>query len=376
MIKIDLNLQKDYISGSKTSISKDVLENSSIFMKSLLKDTKDIKYYNNCSEDLKKDYDFVYFLISTFSTKRLFVEKVINNYIDNYDGKEDEFSIFSIAILGAKVLKDRYNATCERCMEICDKLYNRTMLSVFTKSRIREVSYLGSADHGFKDISYLYNDYDNIMQFFAYDYIINIFDHSKLDMEADLHRKFKNKKELEMYGVNNYLLNHIKSYDSSLFDYVVLNKGLLKELIDKVSKYVKVWDSYEEYIDQRKYAMLFEKVHTYMDDQDNMYAKLDELDIICYIASLDSTKQYLSHNFYRYVARSMIESLDVNYIRKIISSSVVDASNYFAIKKIFNDTIYDENDNEASIDNYLNVPFRRCKIIKVDFNIAKDVDKE
>ena len=123
MIKIDLNLKKDYISGSKTSISKDVLENSSIFMKSLLKDTKDIKYYNNCSEDLKKDYDFVYFLISTFSTKRLFVEKVINNYIDNYDGKEDEFSIFSIAILGAKVLKDRYNATCERCMEICDKLY-------------------------------------------------------------------------------------------------------------------------------------------------------------------------------------------------------------------------------------------------------------
>ena len=67
MKKIDISLVKKYANGEDLGeFTSDQLENDKDFMMGVISYTNDIKIYSLCSESIKKDYEFVKYLVLKF----------------------------------------------------------------------------------------------------------------------------------------------------------------------------------------------------------------------------------------------------------------------------------------------------------------------
>ena len=84
------NLVQKYINGEEIpeSVLKD-LEKDKKFMMEVIKASKDKKIYNLCAEVLKKDYEFIKYLILTFKDDVNFITMVANEYL-NTNPKQEE----------------------------------------------------------------------------------------------------------------------------------------------------------------------------------------------------------------------------------------------------------------------------------------------
>lgn len=100
----NVELVQKYINGEindQKLIEK--LENNSDFMKSVIFLSGDKKMYNLCSNNVKKDYQFVLYLVNKFNNDEEFICNVANYFLDYC---EDKTQFFELVIIMSDLLKD------------------------------------------------------------------------------------------------------------------------------------------------------------------------------------------------------------------------------------------------------------------------------
>ena len=86
MKNIDASLIEKYINGDDLGeYSIEQLENDKDFMTSVINYTNDVKMYSLCSDELKKDYEFVKYLVLKFKNNPDYITKIADYYFGNSD---------------------------------------------------------------------------------------------------------------------------------------------------------------------------------------------------------------------------------------------------------------------------------------------------
>ena len=114
---------------------------------------------------------------------------------------------------------------------------------------------------GFYFIIEDYNDNPIAMSYLANRFIIDIFEKYKINLEQELHKKFKKYEDLEKYGINKYLINLISKYDSNLSSYIICHINTLDNLKINLLTIKNNWNNYREEIPKYPKLKLLPKNH-------------------------------------------------------------------------------------------------------------------
>jgi len=107
MNKYDKKIINAYINGEDIEdYTIEELENDSKFMKMVIAKTHDKKMYELCSEELKKDPNFIKYIIMFFNSDKEFICKVMDEFIKTAD---DIKTFTELVILMSKYTKENNN---------------------------------------------------------------------------------------------------------------------------------------------------------------------------------------------------------------------------------------------------------------------------
>lgn len=232
----------DFINGNYIE-NESELENDYKFMMDVINYSKDRNIYYLCSKEVKCNLEFVKFLIHKFKNRRLFICHVVDNYIKN--NFEDEVGVFELLIEFTDILNSigvDYNALS----------YNIKKHNIY-KNTIDEINKLINAGRlnnlvsglGFSYIISKYGKSEIVMNYFAYNYVSEIFYSSKnLRLEDLIHKMFSTSDELLKYGVIDFILDYVKGYDEVLANYLLLNLENVKKVELSINYIISNWDNY------------------------------------------------------------------------------------------------------------------------------------
>ena len=242
------------------------LYNNNIFMKLLLIRTRDSKYYNLCSYELKTNIDFVLFLTNIFNKDLNLLFSMINNYVYAVGEKDPKFPRLLYKIDGyLKYREFEFDTTYYmqyRCkiIDFFDK-YQSRINSVLRKTDIETRK---KHSLGFALIKNRFIDDDVIQEFFAVHFLNKIF--YDYDFEDYIHINYNDKDILYSENEIEVLLRYINSYDVALYNYVSNKLFLLKEGILKLSEIKDNYDNY--YIETKNKIDLFNtKLDEYLKEE-------------------------------------------------------------------------------------------------------------
>ncbi|MBQ3021325.1 MAG: hypothetical protein IJD92_03780 [Bacilli bacterium] len=289
----DTKLINDYINGNDIeNYTLDELENNSNFMLSVIKYTQDKRIYNLCSNKLKNDYEFIKEIILFFKDDFKFINKVAGDFIDNNkykpnvinitdylnpDDKTKETEIFELCIIMSRIYKKYYPDEFNK-YAVNVTLFKESSLienEIILRENKNEL-WVKDLGLGFKLCALAFQNSEEILKVFIDYYLNELF--FVPDMESLLHKKFINKEEFINYGINNYIINHIKKYDEYLAYYITKRLYLTKDIKKDIDKIIYNWDKYNYNIEKQKYDLFMEKLLEYKEENFmNMLYSLDEL---------------------------------------------------------------------------------------------------
>lgn len=351
MKKYSKKMINDYILGNDLEdYSVDELEDDMEFMMLVIDDTNDEKLYNLCSDRLKKDYEFVKYLINKFRNNLDFICVVADYYLFNVD---DEFSRIELCILMMELTVQNK----EKNME-----YTVALDTVYMAKRVEiEIVKLGLNDDILRDIGMgflilfdSFNSSEIILNYFAKKTIKEILDENDIDLDELLHEQFKTPEQIDKIGINNYMLNFIRYYDSTLSSYLCTHIDLMSFLREKIELIQKKWTKSILDSERKKYNIIFGNIHNYM-VENGVNTFFSETDMLYYagkeLGVLDKILKYsgLSEDSYKMI----IDGLDDELFEDALRISSDDMNCYNKIKAIIfsvlNDTTQSDSDNSHKI---------------------------
>lgn len=406
---------------------KDIISDKETMMFLIKRDNRPDFYYL-CSDKLKKDYDFVMFLLNHIKNvtldnngkirdmsfikvvnsknasanveieeeKKIMsstrdVDKLLLSIISNYMNDENEDRakkrVFSVAAESITVLDDSYEMHTY-CNNIC-RLEFVLALQRMEDFKLRAQEYGKSIGLGFYYVRSCYNHYNNLLEVFAKAFIEKIFSKDRICLEEELHKEFYSPEHLEKYGINTYLLHYILRCDVSLYAFLESRKYLLYDKYKEIEGYIKNWDNYVNREKMKRYQQVFEKVREYINDGYYERSYLSELDIMAYIVNeLELPKGIFSFDKSGYIlTREVLNNLNYEFIGNMIKNSkgFADRRMYEDIKRIFIETLdcgfktdnkfTNPTFNSARNDLYSEQePTIKCRILTPDFK-NKKLDK-
>ncbi len=232
----------------------DELENNPKFMREVIKVTHDKRIYNLCGDDVKRDKDFVEFLIEDFNDDLDFLIEVINKF----SADNDKTDVLEVYIMLDKLTKGSLD----------DKLFSykaMTFLSYISEKTLYEISINNEKNEKWKKrfglgFCFVLLDYSHsqlIKSYFAEKMVDSILVDGKFeDLEDKFHRRYKSVDEIENEGINSLIINIIQKYDCDLAGYISNNIDLLANARKRVEKIIRRWDFYND----RKDDLLIENV--------------------------------------------------------------------------------------------------------------------
>lgn len=236
--KIIINdyLIKAYLSGKEVlGYDIDELEDNYQFMIKVIEYTNDKNMFELCSEDVKNTYEVVDIILNKFSNDIDFVIKVVSNYLDNERDKTKYLEVL-IRLCSLCNSDNVYLLEYREQLENEYKTFNKNIDYIKNSSTI-DNSYL--IENGFYFVLDKYKDNKIIVNYFASRFIDDYF--NGIDLEIEVHKSFKTYKELEVFGINKYLIKLLNKYDTNLADYVISNIYLLDMVRKDVDKIKDNW---------------------------------------------------------------------------------------------------------------------------------------
>lgn len=360
MKKYSRELIINYINGNdieKYDINE--LENDKLFMKQVIDFSNDEKMYKLCSAELKKDYEFVKYIILKFKNNIDFITVVADYFLDKTNNELERIEL--VLIMKNLTQNSRYHY-------LSKVIYIEGRLEIeFDKSKYKDENISSKIGMGFIYFLNLYNSNELVLNFYAENIIEEIFKKYVINLEEMLHNNFQTAEKIDEYGLNNFMINYISLYDQMLGSYLQTHLDLLLPLKNKIIKVQKNWNKYNEAEERKRYNIMIEKVHNYMEDANSIFS---ETELIYYIANklgvVDKLAKY--DGISKEVFDSIMENLSDEYFKDVCKISFTDRMHYHNVKKIMKNILFKKN-FEASEDSVgTDTKNKRCKILKIDFN--------
>lgn len=255
----------DYVSGNDLEgFTIEELEDNPSFMADVMEFTMDKRIYALCSDNVKKNHDFVIRIINLFKDDVDFISQIADNYVidEDYNGlKEAEVNISMGNIF------DETNEPDLMKYKLSETVFYDS-LSAEIEDILNEVNENDKKrfGKGFCFISVTYPGSKIIKDFFAKRMLEEIlFGDKKYRFEEILHINFKNYEDLEKFGITRFLVEYVQKMDPELSDYISQNQELLLSAKKNLARAKKNWDNYTNRIKKEKIEMIWDKVYEYQD---------------------------------------------------------------------------------------------------------------
>ncbi len=163
------------------------------------------------------------------------------------------------------------------------------------------------------------------------------------------------------------MINYISLYDQMLGSYLQTHLDLLLPLKNKIIKVQKNWNKYNEEQERKRYNIMIEKVHNYMEDTKSIFS---ETELIYYIANklgvVDKLAKYdgISEEVFDYIMKNLSDE----YFKDVCKISFTDRMHYHNVKKIMTNILFKKNFETSEDSVGTNTKTKKCKILKIDFN--------
>ena len=189
MNKYDNKIVNDYINGNDIDdFNIDDLENDSMFMKKVIVASNDKNFYRLCSDRVKKDYNFIKFVIYKFKEDIEFISKVADEFLDCNDDL-----LFRNELL--IIMCDLINKDSEYYIKydiFLDASYQRERLSIeLVKADLEDEFVINEIGFGFLVILNSFRESGIVCNYYAKRFITDIF--SEYDIDLEVMDIYKNK---------------------------------------------------------------------------------------------------------------------------------------------------------------------------------------
>lgn len=380
MKKYSKELINKYIKGKDIkNYQIEELEDDKDFMIQVIKETNDKKIYNLCSEKVKKDYEMVKFIVLAYNNDLKFITDIADKYLKEVGDSLERIEL-ALIMLNLTLKKDNEKAT--KYKMIVDTIFFSKRLEIEICKAKQNDGYSREVGMGFGYMFNLYNSSDIVIKYFAKKTIEAIFIEYDINLEQLLHSKFKNAKDIELQGINNYMINFLGIYDHMLSSYISTHIELLSDFSDKISDVINNWENYNEQEERKRYNDMIEQVHSYMENADSI---MTETDILYYVArqlGIDKTLAYydgISNEIYQDIIQGIdIKDLDDandDFVTFTINNSIAERKHYLEVKRIMLNSLFGNEQSKIFPTNDINISKNdKCKILKIDFNNKNNND--
>ena len=364
MEKYDKKIIDAYINGNDIeNYSIEELENDKKFMMMVITLTNDKNFYNLCSKELKKDYEFVRFVIQKFNNDIDFICKVADLYLN---AVEDELTRTELVVLMSDLTKDKNEQKNHEYEVIRDTIFTTKRVQIeIAKAKTNDEYYSNEIGMGFLIVFDSFNSSKIVLNYYAKKIIEEIFDEYDINLDNMLHEQFDNPEQINKIGINNYMLNFIGTYDSMLASYLSTNIDLMQDFSNKIKIVQKRWNEYDNSNERKKYNLIFSKVHEYMEQIENE-GLLSETDLLYYVGQ----KLGIVNKLVKYDEVSLefeddiVNELDNEFLEDTLNASFVDRMHFNNVMRIISAIAFS---NKYDIPKSANEN-TKGKILKVNFN--------
>lgn len=364
MEKYSKELIIDYINGNDIDdYELDELENDKIFMKKVIDFSGDEKMYNFCSDNLKKDYEFVKYIIFKFNNDTKFITSVADYFLDNTDNdyERTELSIIMSELTRKEREINHYNI-------LCDSIYSDKRIQVeLSKLKSKGEEFISELGMGFLLIYDLYSHSEIILNFYAKKMIEDIFKEYDINLEKMLHNQFNMPDDINKQRLNNYMLSFIEVYDSMLASYASSHLEVLLPFRENIIDVQKNWNRYNNRHERENYICMFEKIHEYMKEADSIFS---EEHLKYYIGRklgiLEKIKRYdyINDELFEYFEKELSDE----FVENTLKNSFIEMLHYNNVKKIIEDTLFGKNSDLTSNLIEDSKKTNKCKVLKFRIN--------
>lgn len=374
MKKYSKELINKYIKGEDIeNYQIEELENNKDFMIQVIKETNDKNIYNLCTEKVKKDYEMVKFMVLTYNGDLNFITDIADKYLKETGDSLERIEL-ALIMLDLTLKKDNEKAT--KYKMIVDTIFFSKRLEIeICKAKQNDDDYSREVGMGFWYMFDLYNSSDIVIKYFAKKTIETIFSEYDINLEQLLHSKFKNAKDIDLQGINNYMINFLGMYDHMLSSYISTHIELLSDFSDKISDVINNWENYNEREERKRYNGMIEQVHSYMENADSI---MTETDILYYVArqlGIDEKLAYydgISNEIYADIIQGIdikdLDNANDDFVTFTINNSIAERKYYLDVKRIMLNSLFG-NEQTKSLLTTTNLSKKdKCKILKIDFN--------
>lgn len=257
----------DYIMGNDIEgFSVDELEDNVEFMMDVLKMTSDKEMYNFCSDKVKNDPEFVSFVIRLFAKDEEFIATIADKFLSKI--KNNSAPNVEVLVLMAKLIPK----SSPRFLKYGVMLYGLQLekdtsivaAKELYKNDPEELSCIGET--GFTLLYDEYQESEIVTDYFAEKAIEKILHTDSAEFEDLFHRLFKSQEELEKVNMRSYLIDYISNLDSELASYISTHIYTLDFALREIETLKNKWNSYGKRIEAKKFSMMFQKIHMYMEE--------------------------------------------------------------------------------------------------------------
>lgn len=381
MKKYSKELINKYIKGEDiNNYQIEELEDDKDFMIQVIKETNDKKIYNLCSEKVKKDYEMVKFMVLAYNNDLKFIADIADKYLKDAGDSLERIEL-ALIMLDLTLKKDNEKAT--KYKMIVDTIFFSKRLEIeICKAKQNDDDYSREVGMGFWYMFDLYNSSDIVIKYFAKKTIEAIFSEYDINLEQLLHSKFKKAEDIDLQGINNYMINFLGMYDPMLASYISTHIELLSNFSDKISDVINNWENYNEKEEEKRYNGMIEQVHNYMENADSIMTETDILYFVARQLGIDEKLAYydgISNEIYADIIED-IDMTDLDYsnddfVNFTINNSIAERKYYLDVKRIMLNSLFGNEQSKILPTNDINISKNdKCKILKIDFNNKNNSD--
>ncbi len=273
-----------YINDNLTPRDKYFLEHQDDFMKEVMRVTKDSKFYDNMSNSLKKDGDFILELIDLFEDDYEFLNRIGEECfkLNDYDSR----SIMEICV--------KLSDICEKTQEDClFDYYSRAegyyqsirediRQEIMSEPNLKERKKIGE---GFIYVDMTFHDSPVIKEFIAKKMVRDmLFDNPMYNFEELVHYNY-NKLSSIKDNEKQIIFNLIRDNDQTLSDYMEIHPSLLEESIEELKFVESNWNDYIDELNTSKIDQAITEMEKYIVDNNCSYNLMDYFKSIVMISN-------------------------------------------------------------------------------------------
>ena len=295
----------------------------------------------------------------------------------------DSLERIELALIMLDLTSTKGDEKAAKYKMIVDTIFFSKRLEVeICKYKENNDDYSKEVGMGFWYMFDLYNFSDIVIKFFAKKTIEAIFSEYDINLEQVLHSKFKKAEDIDLQGINNYMINFLGMYDQMLASYISTHIELLSDFFNKISNVIDNWKNYDEKDERKRYNDMIEQVHEYMENTDSV---MTETDILYYVAKQLGIAEKLAYydgisNEFLVDIMEDIDMKDLDYsnddfVTFTINTSITERKYYLDVKKIMLNSLFGNEQYKILPTNDINISKNdKCKILKIDFNNKNNSD--